>query len=259
MFNYFYHERIRKSVAMFGSLFNGIYVLRKDASGQVLSQVKVPLAYAPREKFLDRIRENPDLRENTQVAVKLPRMSFEMTSLAYAPERQLNKQIKFNYATEGSITSRDSIQQQCPYTLTFQLNVYARQQDDALQIVEQIIPYFNPQYSLTIKPFSGISDFLEDVPIVLNGVTYADDYEGALEQRRTIIYTLDFSMHASFYGPIESGGIIRDVRNVLYTIGADSDIKLETIQVLPNPLGVSPDSDFGFTTNITLAADSAAS
>jgi len=256
MFNYFYHERIRKSVAMFGSLFNGIYVLRKDSSGQVLSQVKVPLAYAPREKFLDRIRENPDLRENSQVAVKLPRMSFEMTSLAYAPERQLNKQIKFNYTTEGSITSRDSIQQQCPYTLTFQLNVYARQQDDALQIVEQIIPYFNPQYSLTIKPFSGISDFLEDVPIVLNGVTYSDDYEGVLEQRRTIIYTLDFSMHASFFGPIESSGIIRDVRNVLYTIGADSDIKLETIQVLPNPLGVSPDSDFGFTTNI-IPADSA--
>ena len=253
--NYFYHEKIRKCVALFGRLFNNIYVLRTNSSGQVVSQVKVPLSYAPKRKYLDRIRENPDLSSDTQIAIKLPRMSFEITNFAYDTSRQLTKTSTFN--TVGSSTStRQKFFPPVPYTINFQLNVYAKSQDDALQVVEQVLPYFNPQYTVTVKPFTAeYPDFKEDIPIIIQGVAFQDDFEGQLETRRTIIYQLDFEMKVSFHGPITTSSIIRQADANLYDINAglaDSDTYLETVQVIPNPgtvFGLA-DSDYGFTTNI---------
>jgi len=260
--NYFYHERIRKSVALFGRLFNNIYVVRKNASGGVLNQLKVPLAYAPRQKYLERIRENPSLEDNTSVAIKLPRMSFEITDINYDLTRQLTKVSNFN--TKGvSVDKRQKFYSPVPYNIGFQLNVYAKNQDDALQIVEQVIPTFNPQYTLSIYPFKDVyPDFIEDVPIVITGVTMADDFEGPLEARRTIIYTLTFEMKVQFYGDIENKEIIRraDARIFNMTAGLlDSDIYLERVTVTPDPSNVIglPDSDFGFNEDIVLASDSA--
>tara|TARA_B100001057_G_C22750996_1_gene911793 strand:- start:6 stop:791 length:786 start_codon:yes stop_codon:yes gene_type:complete len=257
--NYYYHQRIRKAVATFGAMFNDIYVLRKDSSGGVISTQKVPLAYGPRSKFLDRIREVPDLREDTKVSIKLPRLSFEITNISYDPARQLPKVNKSIQAVPGSILARNKIQQGVPYILSFQLSAYAKNQDDALQIVEQVIPYFNPQYTLTIQPFEEFDTIKEDVPIILTGVVLNDEYEGAMESRRTIIYTMDFDMHVIFHGPITSSGIIRTAITDVLNAGAglnDSDIPLERITVTPNPAGASPDSDFGFNTDI-LGIDSA--
>jgi hypothetical protein len=259
---HFYHEKIRKSVSIFGALFNNLYVIRKNASGGVISQVKVPLSYAPKSKFLERLAENPDLDNDTQVAVKLPRMSFEMTSLVYDQTRQLTKVSNFN--TIGSaVENRQKFYSPVPYTINFQLNVYAKTQDDALQIVEQILPTFNPQYTITIKPFNTeYPTFKEDIPVVIQGVGFTDDFEGSLEQRRTIIYTLDFEMKVSFYGPINTKDIIRTgVADVfLQNENLDTtDAKLEKITVTPNPLNTIglADSDFGFTTAIDLSFDSA--
>ena len=256
---YFYHQRIRKSVAIFGALFNNIYVLRKNSSGDVISQIKVPLAYAPRQKYLDRIRTNPDLDTDSKVALKLPRMSFEIVTINYDGTRQLQKTNNFQQAgTSNSL--RNKFNSYVPYTLTFQLNVYAKNQDDALQVVEQIVPYFTPQYTLTVKPFSDFANIKEDVPITLSSVDFTDDFEGPLEQRRTIIYSLTFDMNVNFYGPVSEQGIIRQVDANLYNMNAglnDSDIPLERIRVIPDPADVSPDSDFGFTTSITLLYDSA--
>ena len=259
---YFYHEKIRKSVSIFGRLFNNIYVIRKNSSGGVLNQLKVPLAYAPRQKYLERIRQNTDLDTDTKVALKLPRMSFEITSFAYDNTRQLTKLSTFK--TIGTTNDqRQKFYSPVPYNINFQLNIYAKNQDDALQVVEQILPTFNPQYTLTIKPFpSDYPDFKEDIPIIIQGLTFSDDFEGALETRRTIIYTLDFEMKVSFYGAIAEGDIIRTSIAKLFDIdagaGGDSDIKLETITVTPNPSTVIglPDSDFGFDTTIELARDS---
>lgn len=251
--SYFYHERIRKSVALFGSLFNNIYVIRKDSSNQVISQVRVPLSYAPSTSFFDRLRENADLVNDTKVAIKLPRMSFEIVSFQYDSQRQLQK---VNNLNAGIGNTRSKIYTYTPYTIGFQLNVYAKNQDDALQIVEQIIPYFAPQYTLTIKPFADFNTIKEDVPIVLNGVTYSDAYEGALDNRRIIQYTLDFTMNANFYGPVTESAIIRKSIVDLYTTGIDSDGAFalyspsSRIEVEPNPLNASPDSDYGFTTKI---------
>lgn len=260
---YFYHEKIRKCVAIFGRMFNDIYIIRRNSAGAGTSQIKVPLAYAPKRKYLDRIRENPDLYEDTKVAVKLPRMSFEITNFAYDTSRQLTKTSSFN--TLGATPSdRKKFFPPVPYTINFQLSVYAKSQDDALQVVEQILPYFNPQYTLTIKPFpDDYPDFKEDIPIIIQGVGFQDDFEGQMESRRTIVYSLDFEMKINFHGPISTSGIIRQVDAEIFDIGSglnDSDISLETITVTPNPVNVIglADSDFGFDTTIDLSFDDSA-
>ncbi len=189
-------------------------------------------------------------------------MSFEITSLTYDQTRQLTKVSNFNTVGSSNAT-RQKFYSPVPYNINFQLNIYAKTQDDALQIVEQIIPTFNPQYTVTIKPFSvEYPDFKEDIPIIIQSVAFSDDFEGSLEQRRSIIYTLDFEMKVSFYGSIDNKDIIRtSIADVfLQNAGlADSDAKLEKITVVPNPTNVIglADSDFGFTTTIDLSYDSA--
>tara|TARA_Y100001937_G_scaffold97797_1_gene133274 strand:- start:793 stop:1590 length:798 start_codon:yes stop_codon:yes gene_type:complete len=256
---HFYHAKIRKSVALFGRLFNNIYVVRKNSAGAVLNQLKVPLAYAPKQKFLERIRENPELLGDTKVAIKLPRMSFEITSFTYDNTRQLTK--LSNFVAEGStIQQRQRFYSPVPYNINFQLNIYAKNQDDALQVVEQILPTFNPQYTLTIKPFpTEYPTFKEDIPIIIQSLAFSDDFEGSIEQRRSIIYTIDFEMKISFYGPVSQSDVIRTstAQVFLRNQGAnlDSDRLLETITTTPNPSSIigMPDSDFGFNTNITRA------
>jgi len=244
--NYFYHERVRRSVAIFGKVFNDIYVLRKNSSGAGISTIKVPLSYAPKNKFLDRIREQADLASGQRVALKLPRMSFEIVSYTYDPTRQLQKTSNF-MQTGSTAAQRAKINAYVPYNITFQLNVYAKTQDDALQIVEQIMPYFAPQYNLTMSPISAYPDLKEDVPITLQSVDFADDFEGDVATRRTIIYTLTFEMKANFYGPIADKNVITKAipKIDLDDIGtADSDYL--TITITPTPAGVSADSDYGF-------------
>ena len=264
--NHFYHQRVRKAVAMFGSLFNNIYVLRKNSGGTVVSQVKVPLAYANRSKVIERINQMDQGEQyERQVAVKLPRLSFEIVSMTYDPSRQLSKTQSLSRSITDNVVSKYKIYAGVPYNIQFQLNAYAKTQDDALQIVEQILPSFNPQYTLTVKPFTAFSDYLEDVPLVLNGVSFVDDVEGTVESRRTIIYSLDFEMKINFHGDYGRGSkIIRKTTNKIYNIapsantpGVDSDQLLETLTIVPDALLVSPDSDYGFTETITLAVDSA--
>lgn len=251
---HFYHQRIRKSVAVFGTLFNNLYVLRKDSNNQVISQVKVPLSYGPKRKFLDRIRQNADLDTDTKVAIKLPRMSFEIISITYDAQRQLQKTNNFTQAG-SSANLRNKFYSFVPYTIGFQLSVYAKNQDDALQIVEQILPTFNPQYSLTIKPFTDYPNVKEDVPITLTGVDFSDDYENALENRRTIIYTLSFDMRVNFYGAVSETGVIRTSINNIYNQDAgllDSDLQISRLTVTTDPADASADSDFGFSETLDL-------
>ena len=248
---HFYHEKTRKCVATFGRLFNNIYVLRKNSSGAGISQIKVPLSYAPKSKYLERIRENPNLDTDTKVALKLPRMSFEITSMAYDTTRQLSK---LNNIQGGqSSTSRQKLFTGVPYILAFQLNIYAKSQDDALQMVEQILPTFNPQYTVTMIPLKDkYPNYREDIPISIAGVGFTDDFEGEVGARRTIIYTLDFEMRVQYYGSIGTSNVVRQANARIFEIGsgtADSDVRIETIQIDPNPLSTIglADSDFGFT------------
>lgn len=204
---YFYHSHIRKTVAAFGTLFNNISVKRKDKDGNTVNSVKVPLSYGPKQKFLTRLQEEPDLNA-PEVAIRLPRMSFEITGFQYDTSVKLNKMNVLNKPTLGGTI--DTVRNPVPYIVTFQLIIYTKNQDDSLQIVEQILPYFNPEYVITIKQIPEL-DIAQDIPIVLQNVSYTDDYEGEFASRRILQYALDFSMKVFFYGPIKNNvGIIKD-------------------------------------------------
>jgi len=246
---HFYHKRVRTAVSVFGSLFNNIHVIRQNKAGGVISQIKVPLAYAQRRQFLSRIEEMEQGQDaERKVAIKLPRMSFEITNMVYDAARQLPKMNAFTSAVNNSVVNRQKLYSATPYIVSFQLNVYAKNQDDALQIVEQILPYFSPQYTVTVKPFADIPTLKEDVPIALGSVVMYDDFEGELQTRRTIVYSLDFDMKILLHGPVNSDGekIIRDVRTNYFLQTADSDQYLHTTVQTPEPNTVSVDSDYGF-------------
>jgi len=248
---HFYHKRVRTAVSVFGSLFNNIKVIRTNASNQVISQVKVPLSYAPKRNFLARIEDmaNGEGAER-KVAIKLPRMSFEITGMTYDASRQLPKMNTLSKAITNNILTRQKLYAATPYNISFQLNVYAKNQDDALQIVEQVLPYFTPQYTVTVKPFTDIPSLLEDVPISLGSVTMQDNFEGSLGDRRTIVYSLDFEMKILLHGPLSDDGqqIIRDVRTNYFLKNADSDEYLHTTKIIPVANSVDADSDYGFLT-----------
>ena len=254
---YYYHEILRKTIISFGTIFNDIHIRHRDGAGKETSDMRVPLAYGPMQKFLARLEQQPDL--NRAVQITLPRMSFETTNIAYDATRKGGITQTFK-ASDGSKLRK--VFMPVPYNVGFELNILVKLNDDALQIVEQILPTFNPQYTITIKPFATeFPTFKEDIPIIINGVGFSDDFEGTLEQRRTIIYTLDFEMKVCFYGAINTADIIRTGTTNIFLQKegtADSDVQLERITTVPNPLSTIglADSDFGFTNTIDLTFDS---
>ena len=255
---HFYHKRVRTAVSVFGSLFNNLHVLRTNSSNQVISQVKVPLSYAKKRDFLSRIEDIGTGESEYKLAIKLPRLSFEITSMTYDATRQLPKVNTMSRAIQNSVVSRQRLYSATPYTIGFALNIYAKNQDDALQVVEQILPYFTPQYTVTVKPFTDIPTLLEDVPITLSSVSMNDDQGTPLGSQGTIVYTIAFDMDILLHGPTSTDGqkVMRDVHTNYFVQGADSDEYLHTTKLLPTPNGVSVDSDFGFT-NTIIGIDSA--
>ena len=204
--NHFYHATMRKSVAVFGTLFNNISVIRKDGSGNVLNQIKVPLAYGPKQKFLARI----DQVNEESMAIKLPRMAFEISSIEMDLNQKLAKRNQIIEATDDP-TAKRTLKQMSAYNIGMSLNIMAKNQDDGLQILEQILPYFQPEYTVSITPIDGY-DFKQDVPIVLSSVSIQDEYEGDLTTRRVLVYTLEFTMKMKFFGPTSNQGVIREVK-----------------------------------------------
>jgi hypothetical protein len=209
MLQKFYHSSIRKAVVAFGNLFNNIFIDRSDQNGNVVQTLKVPLMYAPRQKFLARIDAISDSQTRSDIQVILPRMAFEMLSIQYDPSRRVSL-IQQNRAVNNTNTTVNNQYAPSPYNIQMALYAYVKNQDDGLQIIEQILPYFNPDFNLTINaiPQLGIKN---DLPIVLDDIQYQDDYEGDFEQRRAIIWTLNFTLKLNFYGPINRQGIIKSV------------------------------------------------
>ena len=241
---HFYHQTIRRTVSVFGTIFNDIFVVRKDSAGATKDQMKVPLAYGPRQKFLARLEESPKLTD-TSMGIKLPRMSFEITSMAYDPARQLAKTTKFSIAST-TLNKKIGVYVAAPYTIGMQLNIMAKTQDDGLQIIEQIIPYFQPSYTVTIKNIPGSDAIKTDMPITLTGVTMADEYEGDFTQRRVIIYTLDFDIKTNFYGPVDGDqATIRTTKTDMNNIG--SDLYLERVTNTTSLVDAGVDDNYGYT------------
>ena len=202
---YFYHEHIKRTVAVFGTLFNNIKVVKRDTTNKVLSTIKVPLSYGPRQKFLARISDEAYLND-PKLAIRLPRMSFEIVSLTYDTGTKLQKGITRTLTSDDPL-KKQSILYPTTYRIGLQLNIMAKNQDDALQITEQILPFFQPEYTVTVKEVEN--NFRADIPFVLQAVTLTDDYEGDFMSRRLIIYTLEFEAKVRFYGPLSSRSIIK--------------------------------------------------
>ena len=250
----FYHETIRKIIVAFGTTFNNVQLVRKDNSGNITQSMKVPLAYGPKEKFLVRLRADPDL--SSKVAITLPRIGFEIQNLAYDGTRKLSRVQKFKKVNTGNNTrTLDTQFMPVPYNLDIVLYVLAKQSDDALQIVEQILPYFQPDYTITVNDMADMG-IKRDVPIIWNSISYEDNYEGDFDQRRALIYTMNFTCKFYLYGPVTSSNIIRTVQADQYTDMPDPSPKREQrYTVTPSPVNADADDDFGFNETTSFFTD----
>ena len=243
-----YHELIRKTVVAFGTLFNDLYVYRKNSTGKVIQKMKVPLAYGPKQKFLTRIDQDSarSATDPKTTALTLPRIGFEMTTLQYDPARKLNRIQKFKKVKGADSKSLQQSYMPVPYNVGFSLFAMAKNSEDALQVVEQILPTFQPDYTITLNVLPTL-EVVRDVPIVLNDVSYEDSYDGAFTERRVIMYTLNFTAKMYLYGPVTSQKIIKRVQVDQYTNTAVNEAKREQrLVVTPNPTTADADDNFGF-------------
>lgn len=264
---YYYHEILRKTIIAFGTIFNDISVVHRDSAGNVTNDMKVPLAYGPAQKFLARIEQQENL--NKPVQITLPRMSFEQNGITYDAARKSSVTQTFK-AVDGNNVKK--VFMPVPYDVSFELNIFAKLNDDALQIVEQILPYFQPSFTVTLDLVESIGE-KRDIPIILNGISFQDDYEGDFSTRRALIYTLSFTAKTYLFGPVADSvdGLIRKVNVDMY---GNTDVKTATrtmrytvqpepkkdynndgeITVADRPF-IEPGDDFGFSGETSIFAD----
>ena len=229
MFEYFYNEILRKTIIGFGTLFNGLSV-KQDGS-----VVKVPLAYGPTQKFLARLEQAPNLSQAT--AISLPRMSFEFTGLTYDSSRKVTTTQTIAVKNPDDGTDIKKVFMPVPYNMQFELAIMCKLNDDALQLVEQILPFFQPQYNLTINLVSLINE-KKDVPVVLENITMDDQYEGDFTSRRVLLYTLRFTAKTYLFGPVTAASkdIIKTA-SVRYLAGGSQSTQRDvTFSVQPRAL-----------------------
>jgi len=198
MFTYFYHQILRKTIISFGTLFNNITIEKKDDNDNTFSTVKVPIAYGPTQKFLARLTQQADL--NRPVEIQLPRMSFEFNGISYDPQRKLTTTQTFQAVDKDDNKIKETYMP-VPYNMNFELSIYTKINDDMLQIIEQILPYFQPEYSLTVDLVKELGE-KRDIPIIINNIKMSDDYEGDFSKRRSLVYTVSFTAKTYLFGPV---------------------------------------------------------
>ena len=243
-----YHELIRKTIVAFGTLFNDLYIYRRSSTGKINQKMKVPLAYGPKQKFLARIDQDSTRgADNVKTtALTLPRIGFELTGLTYDPARKLNRIQKFKKVKGADSKSLSNVYMPVPYNVSFTLFTMAKNSEDALQIVEQILPMFQPDYTVSLNVMPQL-DIVRDVPIILNDVTYEDSYDGAFTERRVLMYTLSFTAKMYLYGPVTSTSVIKQVQVDQFTNTNTTTARREQRYVVtPNPTSADADDDFGF-------------
>ena len=234
MFGHFYNQGMRKMTVAFGQVFNNIQI-KRTGSDSTIQSIRVPLAYAPKEKFLVRLDQQPNL-EDRQFAVTLPRMGFEISGIEYDGSRKLTKVQKFK-TTKTNTGVMNFNYMPVPYNISYNLYCFTATAEGGLQIVEQILPYFQPDYTVTIN------------------VNYEDSYSGDFESRRAVIYTLNFTAKTYLYGPASTQKVIRETQADMHT-DLPAATREERITVVPNPESADADDDFGFTTTISFFQDS---
>ena len=240
---YSYHEIFRKTIVAFGTMFNNIEIRRQD------EVMKVPLAYGPKQKFLARLDQNPD-PTNKRVQITLPRLSFEIAGVSYDPGRKVSPTQKIKFKKD--VNENKNAFMPVPYNINFELAIISKNQDDGLQIIEQILPYFQPHYNLSVKLATTIGE-TKDVPVVLQDISYEDDYEGDFTNRRAIIYTLQFVAKTYLYGPITDSKIIKKSITDYYT-STDTTKAPREKRYTVTPTALTDQDGIGLTT-LTAAMD----
>ena len=254
--NYFYNESMRRMTIGFGQIFNNIQIKRKDDTGKVIQTIRVPLAYGPKEKFLVRLDQQSSL-DNREFAITLPRMGFEIAGISYDPTRKLTriqkfKQVKSN--KDGKVL--DFNYTPVPYNISYNLFSFTASAEAGLQIIEQILPFFQPDFTVTINAIPTLN-IKRDIPIILNSVNYEDTYSGDFTTRRAVIYTLNFTAKTYLFGPSTSQKVIKTVQSDQYSDTDRVNKERESrIIVVPDPTTADADDDFGFTTTIDFFDDS---
>jgi hypothetical protein len=237
----FYHGITRKAIVAFGVMFNNMVVRYKNSSNAIVNTLRIPLSYAPKNKMLTRIQRLPN-PEYAQVEVTLPRMSFEIVAFEYDGARKIN--VNNQISTVISETQSKRIYGPVPYNLTINLYAYVKNQEDGLQIFEQIAPAFNPDFNVTVNYIPELN-IKHDMPIILNSVTYDDQYEGNVADHRMIIWTYTFTVKLYYYGAVENQEIIR---NAIVNIFKDEDLesRINRYTVSTDPSDATPTGDFRF-------------
>jgi hypothetical protein len=253
----FYNQAVRKTVISFGTLFNNIE-LKKIVDGQVMEVEKVPLAYGPKQKFLYRLQGNPT--DGRKVAITMPRMYFEMTGIDYDPSRKTPATQKYKTVINDEGNEVRTQYVPVPYNISFEVGILAKSQDDGLQILEQILPFFQPSFSMSLK-FIPDMDEVRDVAVVLNNVDFEDDWEDDFTTRRSITYSMQFTCKSYIYGPYTKADVIRKSRiietigdtnvnkrhvELSYTPKAKTDINQDGQVTAADDALVTADDDFGF-------------
>jgi hypothetical protein len=253
--NYFYNESMRRMTIGFGQIFNNIQIKRKNDAGKIIQTIRVPLAYGPKEKFLVRLDQQSSL-SNREFAITLPRMGFEISSIAYDPTRKLTRIQKFKQVKSGKDGKvLDFNYTPVPYNISYNLFSFTASAEAGLQIIEQILPFFQPDFTVTINAIPTLN-IKRDIPIILNSVNYEDTYSGDFTTRRAVIYTLNFTAKTYLFGPSTSQKVIKTVQTDQYS---DTDrvnkARESRIIVVPSPTTADADDDFGFTTTIDFFED----
>ena len=253
----FYNQAVRKTVVSFGTLFNNIE-LKKTVDGQVIETEKVPLAYGPKQKFLYRLQGNPT--DGRKVAITLPRIYFEMTGIDYDAARKTPATQKYKTVINDNGNEVRTQYVPVPYNISFEVGILCKSQDDGLQILEQILPFFQPSFSMSLKFIPDMNE-VRDVAVVLNSVDFDDDWEDDFSTRRSITYTMQFTAKSYIYGPYTKADVIRKSRiietigdtavnkrhvELSYTPKAKTDINQDGQVTAADDALVTADDDFGF-------------
>jgi hypothetical protein len=217
--NVYYHSITRNTIIAFGSLFSNIRIKRDSPDKTTSQTIAIPIAYAPKEKWIVRLEQDPNLTEYTNTI--MPRMSFEITDIGYDPSRKVGRA---NYITCN--TGNDTLSKvfaPVPYNINISLYVLTKTTEDGLQIIEQILPYFTPEFTIAFKALEE-SNIIIDVPVILNSVRVNDEYEGDFDKRRFVTWTLNFTLKTNFFGPVSTEG---KITKILIDVAGFEHINLE--------------------------------
>lgn len=242
MFSFFKHDQLKRYTIAFGSFFNNLQVVRDTADGTILQQLVVPLEYGPKERWLVRLTQDPNLDQS--VGIILPRMAYELTSVTYDSSRKINSLNQLTHGTAGSGTL-NRVWVGIPYNLTYELSIMVKFQQDGFQLVEQILPYFTPEMTYALKTIPSLN-IVDTVPLILNSVSHTDNYEGDFEKRRAIIWTLTFTMKGFIYGPTRTQGRVQEVVVDIYNTIYDNLLDPPEVLAAENGENVVNEDESGF-------------